>query len=59
MCHPDAIAMWDPTCPLHPGYLVASLALAPTRDSQRKGCLQMAAKSRVGASGVREASGGH
>lgn len=58
-CHPDAIAMWDPACPLHPGCLVASLALAPTWDSQREGCLQMAAKSTVGASGVREASGGH
>lgn len=42
-----------------PGCLVASLALALTWDSQRKGCLQAAGKSRVGASGVREASGSH
>lgn len=59
VCHPDPRAMWDPACPLHPGCLVASLALAPTWDSQREGCSRVAAKSRVRATGVRETSGGH
>lgn len=38
---------------------VASLALAPTWDSQGEGCMQVTAKSKVGASGVREASDSH
>lgn len=43
MYHFDAMVMWDHPVLCIPECLVASLTLASTWDSQRQGCLQVAA----------------